>query len=507
MKTPDSSTLANVRRECGDRYIETVFNESRLFAVLHVSSQQSSSLTQFSGKTNGSVDIDVVSASASLGGDLNIKSAHQSGAITVNIYSEGLGGIIPTAAAVGIASGDGLQDVATKLAAYLTSLPDKGQPVKYHLAALPGMDIGNLTDQTIIDDLTDMKGRYAENYGRLQNVKSLLGQDPRRAVFIEPDADTALRQRRTALNAYVIKTAQAHDSCRKAAASDVCESVISKLGDPPEPSEIELWPVLAPTMHPFQIAINGRFVSPGDVSLLLSKTGVTLLDAAKALQANATDVDVVGVLVTPYLSHLDILIMSPNLGPTLPTTVGSLVLRAQDLQFPQYWKDRTSNAVALHVAHADVTSPCPIKLVTGTNTLDDSCLTKVGRALRDAVLTQVAFESHPPFTSFGLNLGGITTDCFGTTTSVIYPPGPQFPFAFPVMLGSMSGEVVANAAGTTTSVRLFLFSGPGPLIKLFESSETHSVAAWSGLAASRLSAIPTAGVGITGTDPCSAHIK
>lgn len=152
-------------------------------------------------------------------------------------------------------------------------------------------------------------------------------------------------------------------------------------------------------------------------------------------------------------------------------------------------------------------SPCPIKLVSGTSTLDDSCLTKVGKALRDAALTEAAYESRPPITGFELNLGGITTDSFGVTTSVIYPPSPQFPFAFPVMMGALSGQVVPNAAGLTTTVRLFLFSGPGPQIKLFESSETRDVPGWSSIAASRLSAIPTAALGISGVDPCSQHIK
>jgi hypothetical protein len=483
-----------------------VFNESRVFAVLHVSSQQLSRLTQFSGKANGSVDIDVVSASSSLGGDLNIKSAHQLGAIAVNVYSEGLGGVIPTAAAIGIGSADGLQDIASKLAAYLTSLPDKGQPVKYHLAALPGIDTGSLTDQTIVDDLLDMKAKYFEGYARLQNVKALLGSDQRRVVLIEPEADTDLRQRQAALNTYVNQAAKAHDACSKAASSDACETQLASFGDPPPSTDVELWPVLAPRMYPFQVAIDGRFISPGDVSLLLSTSGLTLLDAAKVLQKGATDVDILAVLVAPYLSHLDILLMSPNAN-SLPATVGGLVLRGQALEFPPYWKDRAGDAIAIHVAHADGASPCPIRRVTHGNALDDSCLTRVGRGLKDAALVQAANEFHTPITSFSLNLGGITTDCFGTTTSVFYPPSPQFPLLFPITIGSLSGQIIPAPAGLTENTQLFLFSGSASTIELFESSETHDLAGWNSLAASRLAASFGADLGSSGLDRCSQRVK
>lgn len=66
MDSGEPAKIQKVREDCGDRYIQTVFNESRLFAVLHVSSSQASSLTRFSGKANGSVDIGIASASASL---------------------------------------------------------------------------------------------------------------------------------------------------------------------------------------------------------------------------------------------------------------------------------------------------------------------------------------------------------------------------------------------------------------------------------------------------------
>src|ERR1039458_8500123 len=114
LNSGDPVKIQQVREACGDRYIQTVFNEARLFAVLHVSSQQQSGLTQYSGKVNGSVGIDVLTASASLGGDYNVSTAHKAGAVTIDIYTQGLGGIIPSTAMIGIASDDGLQGIAAK---------------------------------------------------------------------------------------------------------------------------------------------------------------------------------------------------------------------------------------------------------------------------------------------------------------------------------------------------------------------------------------------------------
>jgi hypothetical protein len=78
IKSGDPQKIAFVRAACGDRFIATVFKEARLFIVVHVSAHQESSLSRFSGKASGSVNLDVASASASLGGDANIKSANQS---------------------------------------------------------------------------------------------------------------------------------------------------------------------------------------------------------------------------------------------------------------------------------------------------------------------------------------------------------------------------------------------------------------------------------------------
>ena len=69
MTSGDPGKIEQVRATCGDRFIQTVFYEARIFAILHVSSEKNSKLTSYSGKASGKMSIDVVSASAELGGD------------------------------------------------------------------------------------------------------------------------------------------------------------------------------------------------------------------------------------------------------------------------------------------------------------------------------------------------------------------------------------------------------------------------------------------------------
>jgi hypothetical protein len=53
--TGDPAKIQTVRAACGDRFIETVFNETRLFLVMHVSSQHESSSVsnQFTNERTG----------------------------------------------------------------------------------------------------------------------------------------------------------------------------------------------------------------------------------------------------------------------------------------------------------------------------------------------------------------------------------------------------------------------------------------------------------------------
>jgi hypothetical protein len=512
----DPAVQHQLRSQCGDRYIETVFNEIRLFAVLHVSSQKSSSLTQFSGKTSGSVDVGVAKASGDLGGDLNIKQAHQSGAITVEVYSEGFKDLTPDAGIIGIASADGLNAIATKLAAYINnnSASLTEQPVKYLLAPLPGLNTDLSVDQGIIDDLNKLKTNYSETHARLTNVESLLGgSDPRAAVLISPDGNNHLQQLQLLLKTYSDTAANTHQKCTQANSPDICQQEITSLGAPPVRQDVELPPALVPSLGPFAITINGKFISPADASLVLGAAGTTLYDAAKNLDNTTQNVDLIAILVGPYLAHFDVPVL--GFSPTgQPITAKTLVMRAGDLQFPAYWQGSTKNALAIHVAHADSASRCPIRVSSPgpASALDESCLTPVGKAFRDVARATAAGAVFSPPTMFIDAFGGTTSDCFGSSTIPIpQPPGPgNFPFIYPTQFGILSGELSSPFSSSRTSTVHIILNTLGypPSIRLFEEHETHNSAAeWKQIQGQRIASIPSAGLGIGNSDLCSPHIK
>ncbi len=491
----NAAKIQQVREACGDRYIETVFNEARFFAVLHVSKQQNSALTTFSGSAHGKVDIDIVSASASLGGDVNVKSAHQAGAVDISIYTEGFGDdfVAPTAAAIGIIPADGLGEVATKLSAYLATLHATGQPVKYKLEKLPLLPVGNLSDAQIFDYLNDFKSNYLMAHSRIDNLKSLmLGGDPRRIFFRQPQADAALKEQRDKLTTYLNAVANAHEACRQALTLDVCVARANTLGTPPPRSSVELSPAVPPLIGLYMFAIDGTPVPPGQSSLLISNSGTTLLAAARTIKPNASNVDVlVPIFAGEYLSHINVIAIAPQ-PPYSPLTVGSRRLLGQDLKWPAYWKDASRPGAALHVLHADVQHPCKILNDGGLNVIDANCLTSIGRALRDVVLVDVAEHviKQPP-TTYDFQLWGATTNCFGQQS-------PMTLAGLHLVISSKSNEIAAR-------VGLFLPLGT-VFLPLVEQEESYDPQMWNQLAQSRLAALVAPGDAPAGPNPCAPHI-
>jgi len=105
-----------------------------------------------------------------VGGDANVSFANQSGAISIDVFSQGLDGVL-SANVLGIVQSDGLTAIADKLAKYLSSLQAHGQPVKYQLAPLPLMPLDDISDIRMIQALTDLKSKYDAGFARFSNVR------------------------------------------------------------------------------------------------------------------------------------------------------------------------------------------------------------------------------------------------------------------------------------------------------------------------------------------------
>jgi len=495
----DSGNPVNIQRvrdACGDRYIQTVFKQTRLFVVLHVSKQMTSSLTAFSFNSHGSMNIDIVTASASLGGDSNVSSAHKAGALSLQVYSEGLGGVIPTAAAIGIVDADGLDAIATRLATYLSGLHDTGQPVKYQLAAFPDLPSGDLSQQQMFDYLRDLKMRYAGSYVRLQNVTSLLSPwDQRRRILQQPSADQELKSVQGALTQYVNAVAVAHSKCRKALTLGVCTDQTSAVQTLPTRPAAELAPVSMPIMYWYTFAIDGTPVSPGENSRLFSASGQTLIDAARGLKPTASNVDLLALIGNgEYLSMISVPALAPNAGAP-PTVVSQGSILGQNLSFPKYWTMPMRDASVVNVLHADLQRPCNILVSGGLNYVQEDCLTTQGRLLRDAALADLAlFVSHSWPTPIDFPLSATTTDCFGGTAVLLLGQAHIV-----LSRGPTVGEV-------TSRIGLFLPLG-NVSFPLIEQEENHTLADWAQLADSRPNALRITQYNAAGISPCNVKIQ
>jgi hypothetical protein len=495
VKSGDPVKIQQVREACGDRYIQTVFNEARLFVVMHVSRQQTSTLTKFSGNVHGSVNIDIVTASASLGGDSNVSAAHAAGAISIDVYSEGLGGLIPTAGAIGIANADGLDAIATKLAAYISTLQDKGQPVKYQLSPFPGLPTGDLSQQLIFDQLKDLKGKFTSSYLRLQNVNALLSPgDPRRALLKQPQADQSLQTQRVVLKKYVDAISVAHATCRQSLTLSGCNEP-ADIAVPPSRPPVELGFIRPPMIFAYLFAVDGTPLTPGQNSLLLSNHQQSLLAAARQyVKSSASNVDLLAVIGNgEYSSVLDVPVLAPRSNAP-PIVVGGARIMGQELVWPAYWKNLDRDASVIKVLHADAQHPCNILNSGGLNYVEQDCLTNEGRMLRDVTLADVAqLVSFGTPSPFDFTLVATTTDCFGGLSSL-----PLGTIHLEMSKGPNVGEV-------TNRVGLFLPMG-NLSVPLIEYVENYSLSDWSAVAQTRLSALAASTSNVTGPNPCTLQV-
>lgn len=499
MDSGNRAQIEQVRADCGDRYIKTVFYEMRLFAVIHVSNHSSSTLRTLSGQVKGSIDTTVLDAAGDLGGDETVSSAHKDGALNIELHTEGVG-FKPTLEAVGIAQvdGDGLQAIADKLSKWviddLKDLP-KGQPVKYQLAPLPGLRTVALSDERISSVLIKIKSDYNEGKGRLSNVESLLQPtDPRRILLRQPQADDALRQQEAKLTQYVNTVASAHDGCLEARTLNACTTLESKMGSPPRIPSVELVRALPPVMGAAMFAIDGAPVPPGETSRLFPRPGTTLMEEARSIKVGASTVDLLAPIYgDPYLTMLETMAMvaPPARLPFLSTVPKPRVL-AQDLSWPRYWRGAKPSAFVLHILHADVQHPCKTVNIGGVGVLDESCLTAQGQILRELALTDLAlYVSNEPPAQYSYVPLWFTTDCFGYTGMM--------------PLGQVKIDFAASPSAAQVGISLST-GDPSNLLPVIEEVESHNASDWGLLVQDRLKALAGAGISGTSADSCSPRV-
>ncbi|MBN3760749.1 hypothetical protein [Burkholderia sp. Ac-20365] len=502
MASGDPQKIELVRQTCGDSYIETAFNEARLYVVLHVSSKGTTALTTFAGKASGSIGLDVGSVSSSIGGDATIKQANKSGAIKVEVFSVGYGNPPPAAEPIGIAPADGLDDIATKVNKYLKTLTITGQPVKYQLAPMPGMRNGSLLDQQFTTAIKELKAGYLSVEGRATNVTRLQGSDPRRVAFRQPDADNALQLLSRSLSQYSRAVARAHEICRKASDISVCDAAVREAGLPPPIESIELPPVSSLAGEPvngnFIFAVDGRPVSPSQNISLSSAAGQTLLEAArKQVSPDAKNVDLIAPLPSPWVAYVDLLIETPQ-WPKPSVIIGRTRLFTEDLELPYYFRQRGLGHYAIQVAHADEARPCKIgaapSAILPLSLLEPSCLTATGQILRNVASASAASHALYAKTHGAINsseiLTAVITDCFGK-----HMAANAANLAFTVSLGTNISAMHSLSVQTA-----------GGIFQLSEGTESRSFSDWQKVADQRTGELTGPRQFLFAPSLCTSHL-
>jgi hypothetical protein len=486
VESGDPEKIRQVRRDCGDRFIQTVFKQKRLFVVLGVSSQQSSMLTTFRGSANGSFNLDVVSASASLGGDDRVRSANQAGAISAHIYSEGIEAT-PTLAIVGIGAADGLSSIASKLETYLSGVKTPGQPVKYRLAPLPGLPRGTFTDDRMTEYLGDLKHRYLTAKFRLDNLKSLSSpNDPRRSLLL-PQADGANQRTFDALSAYSDVISNVHTTCRQALVLTTCAEALHGVGVPPSVSNEEMPPIVPPLIGWYEFGTDGVPVPFGQASVVVDPSSSTLLNGGRRVKQDSATVDLVAPLLgSDYIATIDPYATSLHPGPTLQTIAGPQLV-GSDLEWPEYWKQvNRPGAAVVSIAHADAQVPCPIhRSQAGRPVLDETCLTPTGHLLVNLAMADLAASAASGPGSSDLPLSATTTNCFAMTQPV---PLAEVQITAAALSTVASPFKPPPPQRLTAQVDLSVWIGSRSLL-ILERKEEHTITEWKGLAEARIAAL------------------
>lgn len=426
--------FSQVRQDCGDRYVSTVYNAARLFAIVRVETSARDFHLNVSTGGQAKFNIDIVNANASLGVDSDIKTAHQHGAIGVIAISEGLGGFQDLANIISIANGDGLNDIANKTQAALKDIHVKGQAVAYELTPYPGLAPRSLTDDNIDYHLAQLRYAYRVRQGLLSNVDCLLNSCDGRAQLLKLPDVAQLKAYKAKLETAATTVASRFQKCAVsyAVADPACNAIIPDLPSPPA-VDATYWN-LPPVWGGMLVVLNnGRILSADEGKAVFDRAihSPSLLDAAKTLYPDATSVDVLGIVQSPYFSVMSIIPLQLGDKLTIPPVSTGVLFGRKTLPFDPAWHlppamKKTGFYVPL--LHASAYDTCQLKIgkdvVFGSTLIgfDSSCVSSKAKQLFGAVRTAAitgahagCFSSPPTFTQTA-TLDASMANLFGVTS-------------------------------------------------------------------------------------------
>lgn len=395
-----------VRRDCGDRYVSTVYNAARLFALVRVEMSAQDFHLHVSTGGEAKFNIDIVDASAQLGVETDIKTAHQHGAISVVAISEGLGGFQDLSNIIAIANADGLADIETKTQAALSNAHVKGQAVAYELISYPGLPARSLADDTIDYHLSEIRTRYLQTRGTLNNVDCLLNNCDGRATLLKPPDLVTLKAYRSRLLNSADDLSVRFQKCAAAYSLNDSSCTAAMPNMPPVPAINVLYWNLPPVWGGLLVVLDhGRVLSSAEGTTILSQAvhSPNLLEAARTIYPDATSLDVLGRIQSPYFSVMSILPL--ELGDKLPiprVSVGA-AFGKNTLPVDPAWNlssESSKYAFYMPLLHADGRNSCSTKaakdVALNSNLLgfDGSCVSVKAKQLFNAVKTAAEAAAH-----------------------------------------------------------------------------------------------------------------
>jgi hypothetical protein len=313
---------------------------------------------------------------------------------------------------------------------------------------------------------------------RSDNVRALLvPTDPRRIVFKEPDADTALQEKRKKLSDYLDDISVAHETCRRTNELATCVKATREQSGEVPLTNVEIPPVMPPGFTTAIFAIDGSNLGPGLSEQLISSFSTTLYDAARLLKPDAANVDLLVEIPSFYIASTGVQSVQADRALN-PSILGSAELVGPDLTLPSYFPRRYRSGNGILFFHGDAQHPCPIRQVQSLQgqifkLIDESCLTSAGRLIKRAVLSNVTNTVFDPSSPARIDqwVPGVMKDCFGNAVRVSY--------------GEIAGNISRMPQSTQIAYRYFVpVDGRG--FMLFAGTGQHPLNDWMALKQQRV---------------------
>jgi hypothetical protein len=335
--------------------------------------------------------------------------------------------------------------------------------------------------------------------------------DLRRLVLRQPQADAALRDLQASLSAYLNKLVDVHALCRKTNKYSECQVAYDGLPPVPQPARVELPPLVPPSMAGFSIAINGIPIPAAQSAIYMSNAKSSLFEIAKSLNPAAQNVDVLALVPSAYMSHIEVLSADPQRfqPPNFNPYPGRGLLLPQQIGLPGYFPaDKVGSAII--VLHADAEHPCPVTEMNGMPSVDDEeCLTLAGRLLYAALLSNatnyvVATAGGTP-QNYSIPVMASLLDCFNNAQSVpigwinikVTKSWTDVTAEYSLLL-PMAAVSYGQYGVQPSTVPVYMTFGTG--------NEKYDSKKWEQLKIERLAALSKFGKALPGPGACSPRI-